>query len=113
MLLFGLAALLAAGFQGARAAEPAPTPLPAPIAPASGAVSQPPAEIVKPITPAKAELADSAFKKLDATNKGYVDREDVRGLDGFEAAFAAADPGRSGKLTSAQFKKAWALYTGH
>jgi len=78
-----------------------------------GTGAAPPAEIVKPITPSKSEIADSAFKKLDVTNKGYVDREDVRGLDGFDAAFVAADTGHTGKLTNAQFKKAWAVYTGH
>jgi hypothetical protein len=113
LLAFGLIAALACAGPAPAAEPSAPSPaLPAvPVVPGAGAA--PPAEIVKPITPSKAEIADSAFKKLDVTNKGYVDREDVRGLDGFEPAFVAADPGHSGKLTSAQFKKAWTVYTGH
>jgi hypothetical protein len=72
-----------------------------------------PAEVVEPIAPSKAEIADSAFKKLDVSGKGYVNHEDVRGLDGFAHAFELADPQRTGKLSLAQFRKAWEAYTGH
>jgi hypothetical protein len=72
-----------------------------------------PAEIVKPVVPSKAELPDAAFKKLDATGKGYVTLEDAHGLDGFEKAFAAADPRHTGKLRYEQFKKAWTMYSGY
>lgn len=72
------------------------------------------AEVVKPpIPPSKAELADSAFKKLDVGGKGYVTRDDVRGLDGFGKVFDEFDVGRSGHLNAAEFKKAWTIYTGN
>ena len=93
-------------------AEPAAPALPA-IAPGAPGTPRAPAEIVKPVTPSKSEIAESAFRKLDVTNKGYVDRQDVRGLDGFSKAFDAADPDRTGRLNSSQFKKAWSIYTGH
>lgn len=85
---------------------PAPPPKPAsdPLAPPS---------VVKPVVPSKAELAESAFKKLDATNKGYVTMEDTSGLDGFAPIFRDFDTDKSGKLDIQQFKKAWARYSGY
>lgn len=74
--------------------------------------SSSPSEALKPIEPSKAETADSAFQKLDTGSKGYVTKDDVRGLQGFDKAFQAADPRRTGKLSAAQFRKAWAAYTG-
>jgi hypothetical protein len=65
-----------------------------------------------PIIPGKAELPDAAFKKLDAGGKGYVSKEDVRGLSGFEKSFQLADADKDGKLSPAEFRKAWAHYTG-
>lgn len=86
-----------------------------PTAPAKPAAADPmaPAAVIKPVVPGKAELAESAFKKLDATGKGYVTREDASGLEGFDQAFRDADPAQSGKLDLKQFKKAWAQYTGY
>ena len=108
-----IATIVLSGFSNAaEPAKPASAPLPVPAS-TPGVGASPPADIVKPITPSKSEIADSAFRKLDATNKGYVDREDVRGLDGFDKAFEAADPRRTGKLTNEQFRKAWSVYTGH
>jgi hypothetical protein len=70
-----------------------------------------PPEIVKPaVPPSEVNNADAVFRKLDASNRGYVTPEDTKDLIGFGAAFKAADTGRSGKLTLAQFKKAWAIY---
>ncbi|MDD5247488.1 MAG: hypothetical protein PHY45_00785 [Rhodocyclaceae bacterium] len=120
---FGLAMLLSAtatwGGFGMGIAAAADTPQPAnpdanPAAAAPPASERTaPAEIVKPVLPSKAELADSAFKKLDATGKGYVTLADVSGLGGFDKAFEAADPAHTGKLNLAQFKKAWAMYSGY
>lgn len=93
----------------ALAEEPGQAVSPAP--PASDRLAPP--EVVKPITPSKAEMADSAFKKLDATRKGYVTMEDTKGLDGFDQAFRDADADHSGKLDFGQFKKAWAQYSGY
>jgi hypothetical protein len=66
----------------------------------------------KPIIPSKAELPDAAFKKLDAGGKGYVSKEDVRELSGFDKSFELADANKDGKLSPAEFRKAWANYTG-
>ena len=66
----------------------------------------------KPMIPSKAELPDAAFKKLDATGKGYVTAEDTKDLVGFDKAFQLADANHDGKLDAAEFKKAWASYTG-
>ncbi len=64
------------------------------------------------VIPGKSETADSAFKKLDVGAKGYVTVDDIKGLDGFDSAFRAADTTRTGKLDLAQFTKAWTFYTG-
>lgn len=69
-----------------------------------------PPDIVKPVVPGKAELADSAFKKLDPTNKGYVDKDDTRGLVGFDPIFDKVDTKHTGKLNFSQFKAAWRQY---
>jgi uncharacterized membrane protein YkoI len=66
----------------------------------------------KPIIPSKAEMADAAFKKLDAAGKGYVSKDDTKGLTGFDNAFQVADANHDGKLDAAEFKNAWASYTG-
>jgi hypothetical protein len=83
----------------------------APPPPAADRLAAP--EVVKPVIPSKAELADSAFQKLDATRKGYVTMEDTKGLDGFDQAFREADADHTGKLDFGQFKKAWAQYSGY
>jgi EF hand domain-containing protein len=69
-------------------------------------------ESSRPVPPNKAELADSAFKKLDAGGKGYVTLDDVKDLPNFDKAFEVADANHDGKLTPAEFKKAWAIYVG-
>jgi hypothetical protein len=66
----------------------------------------------KPIIPSKAELPDAAFKKLDAGGKGYVSKEDVKDLAGFDKSFTAGDGDKDGKLSAGEFKRAWADYTG-
>lgn len=67
-------------------------------------------EMAKPVPPNKSELADSAFKKLDPNGKGYVAKEDTRGLEGFDRIFDKVDSKHTGKLDQAQFKKAWKQY---
>ena len=64
------------------------------------------------ITPSRAELPASAFTKLDAMQRGYVTREDVRQLEGFEAAFRAGDQNGDGRLTPSEFNAAWGVYSG-
>src|SRR5205085_2529433 len=67
----------------------------------------------KGIAPSKSEMSDSAFKKLDASNKGYVTKDDAKSLSGFDSSFQAADSNHDGKLTQDEFKKAWTSYTGN
>jgi hypothetical protein len=66
----------------------------------------------KPITPSKAEMPDSAFQKLDPTGEGYVSKDDIKQLDGFDKAFEQADANKDGKLNEREFDQAWASYTG-
>ncbi len=65
------------------------------------------------VTPNRAELASSAFTKLDAGNRGYVTLEDVRQLEGFESAFRQADQNGDGRLNASEFNSAWGAYTGN
>ena len=65
------------------------------------------------VTPNRAELASSAFTKLDAGNRGYVTPEDVRQLEGFESAFRQADQNGDGRLNASEFNSAWGAYTGN
>ena len=65
------------------------------------------------IPPGRAETPDSAFRKLDAANKGYVSKDDAKQLSGFDAAFQQADANNDGKLTQDEFKKAWSTYSGN
>ena len=83
------------------------------VAPTLKAIEQS-AEVIKPpIPPSKAELADSAFKKLDVGAKGYVTRDEIREIDGFDTVFDSVDVDRTGRLNEAEFKKAWAIYSGN
>jgi len=67
----------------------------------------------KGIAPSKSEMSDSAFKKLDASNKGYITKDDAKSLSGFDSSFQAADSDHDGKLTVDEFKKAWTSFTGN
>ena len=67
----------------------------------------------KAIPPSQAETSDSAFKKLDASNKGYITRDDASSVPGFDRSFQAADANHDGKLTTDEFKKAWTSFTGN
>ncbi len=68
---------------------------------------------VRGITPNRAELAISAFGKLDAESKGYVTLDDVAQLEGFRSAFLEADQNHDGRLNASEFNSAWARYTGN
>lgn len=65
------------------------------------------------MTPNRAELAISAFDKLDAENKGYVTLENVAQLEGFRSVFLEADQNHDGRLNASEFNSAWARYTGN
>jgi hypothetical protein len=67
----------------------------------------------KTIPPSKSETSDSAFKKLDASHKGYVTLDDAKTMPGFERSFQSADTNHDGKLTGDEFKKAWTTFTGN
>ena len=69
-----------------------------------------PPEIIKPALPSDLKSADAVFDELDVGRRGYVTRHDTTDLLGFGDAFRAVDRQRSGKLTRAQFRKAWAIY---
>lgn len=81
----------------------------APDKPPKGAPSE--VEKEKPVMPGKYELADSAFKKLDPTGKGYVSKEDIKGLEGFDRVFDEVDSKHTGKLDHSQFMTAWKQYS--
>jgi hypothetical protein len=72
-----------------------------------------PATDTKGAAPSKAESPDMAFKKLDMGGKGYVSKEDTHALSGFDKAFQDNDANHDGKLTQAEFNKAWTEYTGN
>lgn len=82
------------------AGKPAVSPLPATTPP----------EIIKPVPLSDLKSADAVFKQLDHKRRGYVTRHETKDLIGFEDAFRAVDRTGSGRLTPAQFRKAWALY---
>ena len=107
------AILLSAGFIGSAVAQ-----YTAPSTPPKQGATEPgkttaPADSMKMAAPSKAETADAAFKKLDASGRGYVTAEDVKSLSGFDKAFQSNDANHDGKLTADEFKKAWQEYTGN
>ncbi|MET0917354.1 MAG: hypothetical protein ABWY07_02875 [Burkholderiales bacterium] len=67
----------------------------------------------KPMTPGRAETPDSAFRKLDAAGKGYVSKDDVKVLSGFDSAFQQNDGNHDGQLTQDEFRRAWTTYSGN
>ena len=84
--------------------------------PSSNATTQPPgAQSAAPLgpIPSKSETAMEAYGKLNRSNAGYLTRDDVRQLEGFETAFQQADQNRDGRLNPAEFNSAWSMYTGN
>jgi len=83
------------------------------VAPSAQPKAPPPEakkEKEKPVLPGKYELADSAFKKLDPTKKGYVEKGDIKGLEGFDVIFDEVDSKHTGMLDHSQFVIAWKQY---
>lgn len=60
--------------------------------------------------PDKSDSAETAFKKLDRSGKGYVTLEDVAVLPGFATAFTNADSSHLGRLNLVGFTRAWTAY---
>ncbi len=83
-----------------------------PARPATPSYSNP-ATPMPAVTPNKSETAASAFEKLDTSHLGYVSKENVAKLDGFDKAFTQADQNKDGKLSQDEFKVAWGIYTGN
>jgi hypothetical protein len=72
-----------------------------------------PAMDTKAAAPSKAEPPASAFRKLDTSGKGYVTKDEAKAVSGFDKAFQDNDANHDGKLSSEEFKKAWAEYSGN
>jgi len=72
-----------------------------------------PAAETRAAAPSKAESPDMAFKKLDMGGKGYITKDETNALSGFDKAFQDNDANHDGKLTQAEFGKAWAEYSGN
>lgn len=60
--------------------------------------------------PSKTDSAETAFKKLDRSGKGYVTWDDIAGLPDFATAFANADSTHLGRLNLIGFTQAWSAY---
>jgi hypothetical protein len=100
----GCLAVLGTAFAQMQPATPAQSATPSYSSPATNMPS---------VIPNKAETASSAFEKLDASRLGYVTKDEVAKLDGFDKAFTQADKNKDGKLSQDEFKVAWAIYTGN
>lgn len=111
LALTAAAVLAALNLDGAPArAQPGATPEAGKPAGASPLPPATPPEIMMPGMPSDLKSADAVFAKLDVGGRGYVTRQDTKDLLGFGEAFQAVDTQGSGKLTRAQFRKAWAIY---
>jgi hypothetical protein len=53
-----------------------------------------------------------AYGTLNRGNAGYLTRDDLRQLEGFETSFQQADQNGDGRLNPAEFNTAWSMYTG-
>ncbi|MFO1304072.1 MAG: EF-hand domain-containing protein [Burkholderiales bacterium] len=56
-------------------------------------------------SPSRTDSADAAYRSLDSSNRGYLQKSDVQGLSGFN--FDQADTNHDGRLTKDEFSKAW------
>jgi hypothetical protein len=61
--------------------------------------------------PNKSELTSSAFDMLDTSKRGFVTRDDVAKLPGFDSAFQQADENNDGRLSESEFARAWIAYS--
>ena len=59
--------------------------------------------------PSKSESASAAFEKLDASRTGYVNKDQVAKLTGFN--FAQADKNSDDKVSRDEFQAAWESYS--
>ncbi len=65
--------------------------------------------ITATITAAHAQPTDK-FRSLDRDGDGFLSREEVRHLRGYDNAFDVADEDRNGKLDPSEFIKSESLY---
>jgi hypothetical protein len=110
LIAIGLSAALVAGGAAGQAPPAAEIPVETPVVGDKPALPEAPPEIVEPVLPSKLDDPDAVFRRLDVAGRGYLTRDDTEELLGFDDAFRAADPKRSGKLTPVQFRKAWSIY---
>ena len=75
--------------------------------PASPAATAPTGSTMK--MPSRTEPADSAYRTLDAGKRGYLQKSDVQGIEGF--SFDTADTNKDGRLSQEEFNKAWSTKT--
>jgi hypothetical protein len=81
--------------------------------PMTGAAAGQPLTSAQPITamrtPARSDDAQTAFRALDPTNRGFVTRADTDKISGF-LGFDNADADRDGRLTPEEFQNAWKFF---
>jgi len=109
-------AIALCAFAGTVAAQSYPsttTPMkdqaPTATQPSTSAPVTPGGQPMSPATraPSRTDSADTAYKSLDASNRGYLSKSDVQGISGFN--FDQADTNQDGRLTKDEFAKAWAV----
>jgi hypothetical protein len=63
------------------------------------------------VVPSKSVLPSPAFDMLDTSRRGFVTRDDVAKLPGFDSAFQQADENNDGRLSESEFTRAWMNYS--
>ena len=107
--ILALALCALAGAAVAQSQTPSPMTPPSansPTTTAPAATTPPPTGAPMMKAPSRSEPADSAYRSLDAANRGYLQKGDVQGLSGF--SFDDADTNKDGRLSKEEFSKAWA-----
>jgi hypothetical protein len=61
--------------------------------------------------PSKSMLPSPAFDMLDMSRRGFVTRDDVAKVPGFDSAFQQADENNDGRLSQDEFTRAWMDYS--
>ena len=84
--------------QDGPSAKPASQAGPAPAIPPTGGG----------LSPTSFDSAETLFNRFDAGRTGYLTKDQVQSLDGF--SFEAADLNRDGRLSAAEFDRAWSDY---